>query len=219
MKTNMKKMGFSLFGAILLLSLSLSFSGCQTGPDKEADIHGFTHEWSDDKAPVTSQSQVLNEGDVVNIEFLGAPDLNSVQKIRRDGKISVQLIGEMVAAGKTPTELEKEIIKLAGPQLVAKEVMVTVNTAAFPIFVTGAVLRPGKITADRPLSALQAIMEAGGFDYGKANLKSVRVLRQEGDELKNYKINLKLPLQGKKSDPFQLKPEDIIFVPEKFVWF
>ncbi|HXI53018.1 MAG TPA: hypothetical protein VNH84_15990, partial [Candidatus Saccharimonadales bacterium] len=65
-----------------------------------------------------------------------------------------------------------------------------------------------------------AVMEAGGFDYAKANLKAVTVLRQEeGGQVVNYKLNFKDTLRGPKSEPFYLKPSDIIYVPEKFSWF
>jgi len=62
-------------------------------------------------------------------------------------------------------------------------------------------------------------MEAGGFDYTKANLKAVRVIRHEGDRVENYTLNLKLVLEGKESKPFYLQPSDIVFVPERFSVF
>jgi protein involved in polysaccharide export with SLBB domain len=98
-------------------------------------------------------------------------------------------------------------------------VTVEVESSSFPVYVTGAVLRPGKITSDHPITALEAIMEAGGFDYTKANLKAVEVVRQEGDQTKNYTLNLKLTMEGKVNKPFYLKPSDIVYVPEKFSWF
>ena len=62
-------------------------------------------------------------------------------------------------------------------------------------------------------------MEAGGFDYSRANLTHVGVIRQEGGELKNFTLNLKQVLEGKSNAPFYLKPSDIVYVPEKFSWF
>lgn len=200
----------------IFLGLCVLVTGCQTRSVGDWESIGKQELKEDTNA---SKTLILREGDVVNITFSGAPDLNTVQQIRRDGRITMQLTGEMTAVGMTPAELEKEIIKLSGPQLVAKEVRVTVDASSFPVFVTGAVLRPGKIMSDRPITALQSIMESGGFDYSKADLTSVRVIRHEGGEIKNYRINLKLPLQGKKSDPFNLKPADIVYVPEKFAWF
>jgi hypothetical protein len=81
------------------------------------------------------------------------------------------------------------------------------------------VLRPGKILSDHPISALEALMEAGGPDFTKANLKSVVVIRREGSVLKNYRLNLNDSLQGKPSVPFFLKPDDIVYVPERFSVF
>ena len=88
---------------------------------------------------------------------------------------------------------------LYAPQLTSKEVTVEVQSSSFPVYVTGAVLRPGKISSDHPITALEAIMEAGGFDYTKANLKNVEVIRQEGNQTKNYILNLKRVMEGKTS--------------------
>ena len=115
--------------------------------------------------------------------------------------------------------MEKQLLELYGPQLQTKEVSVAVESSAFPVYVTGAVLRPGKILSDRPLTALEAIMEAGGFDYSKANLKAVRVLRTREGRTDQYTLNLKRVLQGQENQQFQLKPGDIVYVPEKFNLF
>jgi protein involved in polysaccharide export with SLBB domain len=87
------------------------------------------------------------------------------------------------------------------------------------VFVTGAVIKPGKVSADRPITALEAIMESGGPDYTKANLKDVTVIRQENGRSKNYRLNLRDVLDGKRTETFYLKPSDIIYVREKFNWF
>jgi polysaccharide export outer membrane protein len=204
------------------VGLLIGMGGCQTDtPDfpeltnRDAPKVGGP----DEPKVVKSDSIVLREGDVVKITFPGALNLNTSQPIRRDGKIALQLVGEFKAAGMTPTDMEKELIKLYGPQLQTKEVSVTVESSAFPVYVTGAVLRPGKILSDRPLTALEAIMEAGGFDYAKANLKKVTVIRHENERTEHYKLNLKGVLQGEQNEQFNLKPSDIIYVPERFNWF
>jgi len=108
-------------------------------------------------------------------------------------------------------------LKRYAPQLVSKEVTVTVVSSPFAAFVTGSVLRPGKITSDHPITVLEAIMEAGGFDYAKANLKAVSIIRQNTDgKTQNFTVNLKLVLEGKQSEPFFLHPSDIVYVPERF---
>ena len=172
--------------------------------------------------PATSpvpNTYVLREGDVLKISFPGSPNLNSIQQIRTDGKITLQLVGDVNAAGLTPDALQKELMNLYAPQLSSKEVTVEVQSSSFPVYVTGAVLRPGKVSTDHSITALEAIMEAGGFDYTKANLKDVTVIRQEEGQTKKYTLDLKLVLEGKAGEPFHLKPGDIIYVPEKFSWF
>lgn len=166
-----------------------------------------------------SEDVYLREGDVVKITFPGAPNLDATQQIRRDGKISLAMLGEITAAGLTPAELEKMLLELYSTQLVSKEVVVSIVSSSFSVFVTGAVLRPGKITSDRPISVLEAIMEAGGPVYTKANLKSVAVIREEEGHVDHYRLNVKVMLEGKQSRPFYLKPSDIIYVPERFSWF
>jgi len=81
--------------------------------------------------------------------------------------------------GFKPSELEKELVKLYSSQLVSKEVSVAVESSSFAVYVTGSVLRPGKIVSDRPISVLEAIMEAGGFAGTMANMKAVVVIRKE----------------------------------------
>ena len=195
--------------ATLAVAILTAVAGCQT---TQTNVPVQT-------ATDRSDAIVLREGDVLKITFPGAPNLNDSQQIRRDGKIALSMVGEVVAAGLTPADLEKEILKLYSSQLVTKEVTVTVTSSSFPVFVTGAVIRPGKILSDHPITALEAIMEAGGFDYAKADLGHVRVVRNEKAGTKNYTLNLKEALEAKQSTPFYLKPSDIVYVPEKFSWF
>jgi polysaccharide export outer membrane protein len=163
---------------------------------------------------------VLREGDTLNIAFPGAPTLDKAVQIRRDGKISLPQVGELDAVGKTPAELEKDLLKVYGDQLVVKQVSVSLGSSAYPIFVIGAVLRPGKVMVERPLSAFEAIMEAGGFDFARANTKEVSILRQESDgKVTTFKLNLKATLDGQPTRPFYVKPSDVIYVRQKFSWF
>jgi polysaccharide export outer membrane protein len=165
------------------------------------------------------EPQTISEGDVLKIEFPGSPNLDTTQQVRRDGRISMAIVGEVVVVGMTPARLEKHLVSLYSTQLVSKEVTVTVVSSSFSVFVTGAVVRPGKIQPDHPITALEAVMEAGGFITDKADAKAVVVVRQENGGTRNYKLNLKDILDGKTSSSFYLKPFDIVYVPEKFNWF
>jgi polysaccharide biosynthesis/export protein len=215
--------GTAALGAALLLGLA----GCQTDPvpasghldssGKFVESIPFARGTNQTAGPV-AESVVLREGDAVRISFPGSPSLNTQQQIRRDGKLSLAMVGETQAAGLTPAQLEKELVKLYAPQLVNKEVNVSLESSAFQVFVTGAVARPGKLISDRPLTALEAVIDAG-VDYQKANLKSVSIIRLENGHEKVQVLDLKKALQGTGGAPFYLKPSDIIFVRERFTWF
>jgi polysaccharide export outer membrane protein len=199
--------------SILAIAFLAVVTGCDTTPKAQYGAYSPL-------PPKDSKDAVLREADIVKITFPGAANLDTVQTVRRDGKITLPVVGEVMAAGKTPSELEKELVKLYANELVSsKEITVAVQAASFPVFVSGAVLRPGKVLTDHPMTALEAIMESGGPDFTRANLKAVRIVRTEDKQTKNYKINLQGIAKSGPIDVFYLQPNDIVYVPEKIVWF
>ena len=193
---------------VLITALAWFGSGCQTAPTNAATD------------PVPYSEVRIREGDTLKIAFPGAPSLDMLnQQVRRDGKITLSLGGEVKVAGMTPMELEKEILRLHGTSLTVQQVVVTMTSPGYPVFVNGAVLRPGKLTVDRPITVLEAIMEAGGYDNVKADLKKVKVIRKVDGQNLHYAVNIKAVIDGKQTKPFYLKPDDIVVVPEKFNWF
>jgi len=206
--------------SLTMLALALiaagMLAGCETQVITPSEaLKGQTG----DLTATTNELMNLREGDVLKISFPGSPTLNTTQTVRRDGKITMQLVGEVNVMGMTPAALQQKLADLYAPQLSSKEVTVEVVSSSLTIYVTGMVLRPGKILSDHPISALEALMEAGGPDYTKADLKDVVVIRREGNVMKNYKLDLKAVLQGKQNEPFYLKPDDIVYVPERFSMF
>jgi len=201
-----------LLKCLMLILAVFAFTGCQTSPSNKS---------AKQTTPALPHSEIitLSEGDVLKVSFPSSANLDTTQQIRRDGKIFLPLVGDVQAAGETPDELQQNLVKLYAPQISSKEVIVAVESSAFPVYVTGCVIRPGKVSSDKPMTALEAIMEAGGFDYEKANLRNVRVIRLENGVSKNYTLNLKAALNGEEDKPFYLEPSDIVFVPEKFSWF
>jgi protein involved in polysaccharide export with SLBB domain len=193
-------------GLVLLVALC----GCESAKSPPSDAS---------QQSAATNSLALHSGDTIKVSFPGAPNMDAQTTIRVDGKISLPMVGEVVAAGLTPGALEQELLRIAGPQLVVKQVSVSVVSSAFEIFVSGAVLRPGKIVTDRTLSPLEAVMDAG-IDYQKANLKSVQIIRKlDNGQTENFKVNLQKALKGQSSEAVVLKPYDIIYVPERFNWF
>jgi polysaccharide export outer membrane protein len=198
-----------LTGTAIGISLLFAAGGCQAPTDAATVQQGQKQ----------AEAQTISEGDVLKIEFPGTPTLDTTQAVRRDGRITMSIIGEVVVTGMTPSDLEKDLAKRYTGQLLSNEVNVTVVSSSYSVFVTGAVLRPGKIQPDHPISALEAVMEAGGFDSTKADMEAVVVIRQVPGGTKNFILDLKKIIDGKSSEAFYLKPSDIVFVKEKFSWF
>jgi len=69
---------------------------------------------------------------VLKISFTANANLNTTEPVRRDGMISMPLIGEVKAAGKTPKQLEADLVDLYSTQLLSKEVTVEVQSSTFP---------------------------------------------------------------------------------------
>jgi polysaccharide biosynthesis/export protein len=162
----------------------------------------------------------LECGDMLQITFPGAPNLNTSQKINSDGSINLQMVGSITAAGRTLHEFQTDIAQRYGPQLQNKEVVVTVLSSSAAVYVIGAVFKPGKIPIERKLTVLEAIMEAGGFDPKKADLKKVMIVHQSGGAGTHTEmIDLSPLLRGASVTPALLQARDIVIVPEKTQWF
>jgi polysaccharide export outer membrane protein len=200
--------------ACLLLAAATAFTGCETMPSGNTSPAAKA---AMEKAH--SEMIVLREGDVLKITFPGSANLDTIQPIRRDGKINMNLVGEVDAAGMTPDDLQKKLVSLYASQISSKEITVQVQSSTFPVFVTGAVVKPGKVLSDHPMTALEAVMEAGGFNYDTSNLKAVQIIRNENGVMQHFTVDLKAVLQGKETKPFYLKPGDIVYVPERFSAF
>jgi len=201
----------------LALAVSLLFAGCETTAPTSTAVP--TAQTAPDQTAPAPEVLTLKEGDVIRITFPGVPSMDTTQQVRQDGRISLPMLGEYLVTGKTTEGLTKEMEEYYAPKLVSKEVMVTLVSSSFSVYVIGAVLHPGKVQSDRPLSAFEAIMNAGGFDPSRANMQAVTIIREENGQTHNYTVNLQLILEGKSSALFYLKRGDTVFVSEKFSWF
>ena len=153
-------------------------------------------------------------GDEIEIKFFYTPELNLTQAVRPDGKISLELIDEVKAEGKTAAELRAELLKLYEPYLKAPEIAVVVlSLHNRRVFVGGQVMTPGIVETPGEMTALGAIMQAGGFDMREAEPGNVIVIRYRGARRYAYKLNLKPATVGDETQPFLLEPEDIVYVP------
>jgi polysaccharide biosynthesis/export protein len=156
-------------------------------------------------------SSSLAPGDEINVAFSGAPELNLKQKVQANGMVSLPTIGDVSAAGKSITSFQSQLTSLYQPHLQDPTVIVSMGTAAAGVYVSGEVLKPGKYPLDRPMTALEAIMEAGGFTKF-ANPKQVMVIRNQGGKNRRYVLNMNNALAGLESSPFYVRTYDVIYV-------
>lgn len=157
----------------------------------------------------------LHEGDVVRISFQYSTNFDAVEKVALDGTLNLDMVGRVMAAGQTVMQLQQELTKDYQPYAKGDIVTVDLVTSGAIVYVCGAVLHPGPLEMDRPLTVLEAVMGSGGFDDTRAKLSNVTVLRIVNGYQQAYHINLNRILAGREETPFYLQPYDIIYVPAK----
>jgi polysaccharide export outer membrane protein len=191
------------------------FTGCNT---TSQNSNQGNYSAKDVALPAHSTNDVvLKEGDVVKVIF---PDsTETVATIRPDGKITLPIIGDVLVSGNTPSKMQKELAAKYSKEIRSSDlILFMVQSSSFQVYVMGSVMRPGKVVADHVLTVLDALMEAGGFDPEKAQLKSVKVVRTQGGRTQNFIVNLSgVQKAGKPVEIFYLQPNDIVMVPQKFV--
>ncbi len=191
----------------LVTLLILSVTGCQT----------YTGETLPESA-TGEHPGVLSSGDTIRVSFTTAPELNQSQKIESDGRVSLPLIGEVYVKGKTTGQLQEELTNLYKSQLQNSEVIVTLESVAIPVVVSGEVQKPSKIVFERPATVLEAIMEAGGFTaYGDP--KNVSVIRQVNGVQHTQIVDLSKVLRGEPTRVMYVSAGDVIYVRPRFVSF
>jgi len=222
----MRKLLVLIVGAVLVGS----FMGCQTSgsmSEMEAEHQRLTgiirQQLNESRSGVLGVSETgvnassdvaLRSGDEIELKFYYTPELDITQTVRPDGKISLQLIGEIDVLGKGPSELREELLKLYIPHLKKPEIAVIVRSLLNRrVYVGGQVTTPGVIEMLGEIDVLEAIMEAGGFLLPEAEFRNVIVIRHKEGQRYAYSVNLEDSLKGKGSQPFYLQPRDIVYVP------
>jgi len=158
---------------------------------------------------------VIGNDDLLAINVWKEPDISRSVPVRSDGKISLPLVGELAAAGRTPLKLEQEIAGRLKNYISEPEVTVIVQQINSQKFnVLGQVARPGSYSLANASTVLDAIATAGGFrDFAKQ--KSIYVLRQKPDgRQERLPFNYKDVVKGKNPEQnIRLQPRDTIIVP------
>jgi polysaccharide export outer membrane protein len=163
--------------------------------------------------PVDERSYILGAEDQISVMVNNSAEFNGNHLIRPDGRITVNLVGEVMAAGLTPEELTGTLREKIKKYVVDPDVTVSVlaiNSKRF--FIQGEVNRPGEYKLVVPTKVLEALVNAGGFrDFAKT--KDIVVIREESGATQRLHFNYNDVIKGKRLDQnIQLKPGDIIVV-------
>lgn len=165
--------------------------------------------------PVSS-TYLLRPGDELEIRFFHTPEHDVELPVRPDGRISLPLAYEVMAAGRTPEELRAELVERYAQELAAPEIAVIVKTfhTTFPVHVGGEVDKPGVLEISAPKTVLEAIFQAGGF-LPTASLANAMIVRRRDDgRTELVPTDLELLLRGQDaSGNVYLRPYDVVFVP------
>ena len=153
-------------------------------------------------------------GDKLEIAVAGAPELGRQTQVGPDGRITLNLIGSVMAAYKSAPELQQVIERAyAG---ILRDPHVTVypgETAPMRVLVGGEVKNPGWVDMSGDMDALQATMAAGGFLHTAKTHKVVLIRRSHDGRAMRRIIDLQNPLSGNGDRLVALRRFDIVFVP------
>lgn len=162
---------------------------------------------------------VIQVGDQLDIKFYYNPELNEQVTVRPDGRISLQLIGEVLVAGLTPSQLTKRLTEIYAAQLKHPEITVIVRSfGAQKVFVDGEVAKPDMFPLIGFMTVLQAISRAGGMKDTARATEVVIIRRGPEDKPVSIPLNLKKVIDGTDmSQDILLQPYDIIYVPKSSI--
>lgn len=159
---------------------------------------------------------VLQVGDELGIRFYTNPELNEDVKIRPDGMISLQLIDDVKAAGRSPADLDAELTKRYTGELADPQISVIVRVSAgHRVFVDGEVGSPGMVAMLGDMTLYNAIQSAGGL-LETAHRKQIILIRKGPDgQPVGRSIDIRyIQRGGNPSVDVPLRPLDIVFVPK-----
>lgn len=163
--------------------------------------------------PAISEEYTIQPGDRLEIKFYYNSEMNDFMTVRPDGRIALELIGEVTAAGRTPTELKTFLTQKYSKELKNPEVTVIIRAVGAKVYVDGEVKKPGVFELLGPLTVMQAIARAEGMTE-KAWEEALVIRRIQGREPLVMKLDLSAVLNGTDfSQDVGLVAFDVVYVP------
>ncbi len=171
-------------------------------------------------AAVPGYDYVVGAGDSLNIIVWRNPELSASVPVRPDGKVSMPLVDELVAQGKTSVEIARDVEKVLSKLVRDPVVTVVVTSFVGPyseqIRVVGEAAKPQALAYKQKMTLLDVMIAVGGLtDFADGNSASI-TRPSEGD--KRYSVRLKdLIKRGDISANVEMRPGDILIIPQG--WF
>ena len=170
-------------------------------------------------ADTTDYVYHIGPADVVNVIVWRNPELSMSVPVRPDGKITMPLVDDLAALGKTPTELERDMEKALGKYIRDPVVTIVVTNFVGPaneqVRVIGEATKPQVLPYRRDLTVLDVMIAVGGLtDFADGN--GARIFRVADGKL--YSVRLRdLVKRGDITANVEMKPGDILIIPQS--WF
>ena len=155
----------------------------------------------------------IGREDVLEVVVWHEPELTRVVPVRPDGRISLPLVGELDAAGRTPAELQATVSRALERWVRDTQVAVLVREVnASRVFVLGEVTKPGGFALRGPLTVMQAIALAGGrTEFAKDEVVWLRQL--PAGKTERISLSFRDLVQGEAVGTLWLRPGDVLYVP------
>jgi polysaccharide export outer membrane protein len=164
-------------------------------------------------APTATADYILHLGDDLDIRAYNMPELDASVRIRPDGKISVLLLNDVSAAGLTPQQLAEFLVEGFTKHFRNPKITVIVKSfASQNVFVGGEVALPSSLPLRGELTAVQAVVQAGGIKDASGSDEVTIVHKTEaGQQPSTETVSVHDVVSGRRADTV-LKPSDVIFV-------
>jgi polysaccharide biosynthesis/export protein len=195
-----------ILGATFVLGRSVT---AQTQP-----APGGTAARAETDAASNVTGYTIGTDDVLAIVFWREKDLSRDVVVRPDGRISLPLLNDVMAAGLTPDELRHALDKVASKYVEDPRVTVVVKEInSRKVFITGQVAKQGPYSLTSPITVMQLITMAGGV-LEFADDKNISIMRVENGETVSYRFNYSdVKRRRNLQQNILLKPGDTVIVP------
>jgi polysaccharide export outer membrane protein len=171
------------------------------------------------KAATPTYTYQIGPGDSLNINVWRHPELSTTVPVRPDGKFSTPLVEDIVALGKTPADLAREIetrlVKYVREPSVTVSVASFVGNASEQVRVVGQAAKPAAINYKQGMTLLDVMILVGGITENAAGNRATLIRQSESN--KQYNVRLRDLLKGGDvSANVEVLPGDVILIPESY---